>query len=103
MPFGLKGAGACYSRFIDTALSQKNINCYWDDVLIYHQELNRHLDKLEEVLEVHQKAGIRINARKTNLLVSKCNYLGPGSYRRVSRRLFLIIMKYKNMIFFYIF
>ena len=79
MPFGLKGAGACYSRFIDSALSelgQKNLNVYLDDVLIYHQDLNRHLDKLEEVLEVHQRAGIRINARKTNLLVSECNYLG---------------------------
>ena len=79
VPFGLKQAGSVYSRFIDAALSQlgsNNINIYLDDVLIFHDSLHQHLDRLEEVLEVHQKAGIRINARKTHLLVEECDYLG---------------------------
>ena len=79
MPFGLKGAPGCYSRFIDTALSQlgtNNLNVYLDDILIYNNDMGRHLDRLEEVLEVHKQSGIKINAKKTVLFVERVPYLG---------------------------
>ena len=79
MPFGLKGAPGCYSRFIDAALSQlgqSGINVYLDDILVYHNDLSRHLDRLEEVLEVHKQSGIKVNAKKTTLIVDRVPYLG---------------------------
>ena len=79
LPFGLKGAGAAYSRFIDMAMSRlgtKHFNTYLDDILAYSQDINSHLDRLEEVFQVHREAGIRINAKKTTLLVEEVDYLG---------------------------
>ena len=79
MPFGLRVAGSAYSRFISQVLQHlgtRNLNIYLDDVLLYHRNLEKHLDRLEEVLVAHEEAGIRLNAKKTVLVTDEVVYLG---------------------------
>ena len=79
MPFGLCTAVAAYSRFIAAALNRlgtKDLQAYLDDVLVYSQELNSHVDRLREVFEAHRAAGIKLKPKKTRLFQESCEYLG---------------------------
>ena len=79
MPFGLKNAGATYSRFIATVLARlgdKHINVYLDDVLVFGKTLEEHITRLEEVIAAHEEAGVKINSKKTVLVTSSVDYLG---------------------------
>ena len=79
MPFGLSTAPAVYSRFIACALNRigtKGINIYLDDVLVFSDSLNEHVERLEEVLRAHQEAGIKLKAKKTFLFQESVEYLG---------------------------
>ena len=49
---------------------------YLDDILIYSHSLEEHLEHLEKVVELHFKAGIKLQPAKTHLFRSQVNYLG---------------------------
>ena len=79
MPFGLKNAGATYSRFIATVLARlgdTGINVYLDDVLVFSKTLEEHISRLEDVIAAHEEAGIKINSKKTKLVTQSVEYLG---------------------------
>ena len=79
MPFGARNAGNCYSRFVEMLLSglhNKRTIAYLDDILCFTKGLDEHIDVLEEVLEAHQMAGIKLRAKKTKLFQSEAEYLG---------------------------
>ena len=79
MPFGVAVATQIYSRLIQIALNplgSKGLGAYLDDVILFHQTLQAHLERLEEVLEQHREAGIKIKASKTELFKEKMTFLG---------------------------
>jgi len=79
MPFGLANAPSVYSRFVALALSHlgsQDINIYLDDVLLFSDNSEEHLARLDKVLEAHAQAGILVKPSKTFLFQSKVQYLG---------------------------
>ena len=79
MPFGLCTAPAVYSRFIAIVLSPlgtKGLSIYLDDVLVFSDKPEEHLQRLVQVLEAHLEAGIKVKPAKTRLFQSSVQYLG---------------------------
>ena len=79
MPFGVAVATQVYSRMIQIALNplgSKGLGAYLDDVILFHNSLQAHLERLEEVLGQHREAGIKIKASKTELVREEITFLG---------------------------
>jgi len=79
MPFGLKNSGAAYSRMVDRMLQQLPPGfclSYLDDVLVYSSTVDEHLPHLEKVVELHCKAGLKLQLSKTRIFQDEVEYLG---------------------------
>ena len=81
MPFGLKNAGACWSRFIDNALGDLrwNICCvYADDILIVteSEDVEDHIKDLDKVFDKLDALGIKVRGDKIKLGVKELPFLG---------------------------
>ena len=79
MPFGLRNAPASFQRAIDIILSSvrfKSVMVYLDDIVIFSKTPEEHLDNLETVLELLQKAGLTIRLNKCFFMHEKIEYLG---------------------------
>jgi dUTPase len=79
MPFGLKQAGAVYSRYVSLVLrdlGEKSVVHYLDDVLGHTEDEEQHLDLLRQLLKAHHEAGLRLNAKKTFLFQLELEFLG---------------------------
>ena len=79
MPFGAKNSGATYSRFIDLLIRKLRspyLLAYVDDVIVHTPNLDLHLKEVEKALQIHQEAGIKLNARKTHMFKLSAEYLG---------------------------
>jgi len=79
MPFGAKNAGATYSRFIDMLIRKWRspyLLAYVDDVIVHTPDMDFHLLEIEKALQMHQEAGIKLNAPKTHLFTRGADYLG---------------------------
>ena len=79
MPFGLCTAPAVYSRFIQLVLNPlgtRSLGVYLDDILLWTNTCNSHLEKLVEVLEAHLAAGIKLKPAKTHLFQKSVDWLG---------------------------
>ena len=53
-PFGLRGAGYSFQRFMATILGNSNFTdalCYLDDVLVWGPTWAEHMERLKRVLE----------------------------------------------------
>ena len=81
MPFGLKNAGAMWSRFMDDTLGDlrwKNVICYADDILIFSKggTLEEHLATVDEVFQRLRSRGIQVKGSKVKLAVKELSFLG---------------------------
>ena len=81
MPFGLKNAGACWSRFIDTALGDLKWNVcavYADDILICteSESVEDHIRDLNLVFDKLDTFGIKVRGEKIKLGVKELPFLG---------------------------
>ena len=79
MPYGLKTAGATYQRMINFVLSPvlgRHTLAYLDDIVIYSNNFEEHLQHLEETLDILSKAGFKMNLDKCDLAVNKLKLLG---------------------------
>ena len=78
MPFGLSNAPATFQRMIVTALvGLGDISAaYLDDVLVYGNDLNQLLTRMDLVLTRIQEAGLKLKPRKCVLPVQQIVYLG---------------------------
>ena len=78
-PFGLKGAGYSFQRMMATVLGECNFVealCYLDDILIWGESWEQHLDRLGRVLEKVKSAGLMLGMEKCKFGVQKVQYLG---------------------------
>ena len=79
MPFGPTNSGACYARFVDMLLQKirsQHVVAYIDDILIFTNDLEKHLKEMEQVFQLHRYAGIKLRPKKTDLFTEKTKYLG---------------------------
>ena len=62
------------------------VRTYIDDLLVItKQSFDNHLEKLELVLKLIQKAGLKINAEKSEFCMEEVEYLGFMINRQVIR------------------
>lgn len=79
MPFGLANAPAVFQRMINAVLGSARFNkaaAYIDDVLIFGRDCSECLERLEEILNMIEKANLTLNLSKCDFLRDKIDYLG---------------------------
>lgn len=79
MPFGLKTAGASFTRAMHLALGSNMLDfliVYLDDILIASNTLEEHLQHIDYVLEKLQKVGFTLNREKCEFAKNEIKFLG---------------------------
>jgi hypothetical protein len=79
MPFGLCNAPATFQRLMDIALSGLNFETclvYLDDVIIFGNDLDQHLERLKQVLQRLREAHLKLKPTKCQLLRRTVSFLG---------------------------
>ena len=79
MPFGLTNAPSSFQRLMTCVLSGlTNDQCliYIDDIIVFSATFSEHLDRLRNVFQRVQDAGLRLKANKCHFAQSKVSYLG---------------------------
>lgn len=78
MPFGLANAPAVFSRLIRLALHdvRNEVATYLDDVMLPTLSVTAGIQLLERVLELLQKANLKLNLKKCAFLKKSVTYLG---------------------------
>lgn len=78
MPFGLQGAPATFQRMMDFLLRglETYTAAYLDDVIIYSQTWEEHLQHLRAVLSKLWEAKLTIKPEKCQFGMHSCTYLG---------------------------
>jgi hypothetical protein len=79
MHFGLRNAPATFQRVVDIVLSGltwKSCLVYLDDIIIYSQTMEDHLNHLHDVLTLLGQAGLSLNLAKCHFLQETLDYLG---------------------------
>ena len=77
LPYGLSASPGIFQAFMSKILNGiDNVICYLDDVLILTPTIQEHNVVLRKVLQALQKAGVKINGRKSKFYTDKVTYLG---------------------------
>lgn len=79
MPFGLCNAPGTFQRlmeFVLAGLQWQTCLVYLDDVIVYGQEFDEHLERLREVFNRFRQAGLKLKPSKCFLLRPRVPYLG---------------------------
>ena len=79
LPFGLTSAPATFQRLMEQVLRGlhwKTVLLYLDDVIVISPDFTSHLQRLEEVLQRLQSAGLKLKPQKCELLQTEVRYLG---------------------------
>ena len=79
LPFGLTSAPATFQRLMEQVLRGlhwKTALLYLDEVIVIAPDFSSHLQRLEEVLQRLQGAGLKLKPQKCELLQRKVRYLG---------------------------
>ena len=78
-PFGLKGAGYSFQRMMSAVLGSSNFVealCYLDDILIWGETWEIHIQRLKGVLVKVKKAGLALSPNKCQFGSTFVDYLG---------------------------
>ena len=79
MPFGLTNAPATFQRLMERVLAGLQWQIclvYIDDVIIFSQTFNEHVDHLNQVFNRLRKAGLKLKPKKCFLFKTEVRYLG---------------------------
>ena len=79
MPFGLTNAPATFQAYINkslTGLMDKFCVVYLDDILIYSDSQEEHLDHVKQVLERLQQFGLYASLKKYDFFTTEVEFLG---------------------------
>nr|CAH8827780.1 unnamed protein product [Trichobilharzia regenti] len=77
MPFGLAGAPFTFRRLMKLLLKNlKNVEVYGDDLVIYSQNENDHVNHVEAVLRRIEEFGLRVNKTKSQIAKKNVTLLG---------------------------
>ncbi|MEG0362118.1 MAG: reverse transcriptase domain-containing protein [Longicatena sp.] len=77
VPFGLANAPRVFQRTIYKILGHlRFVRIFLDDILIFSNDINEHLNHMEEVLKILENNNISINFNKSNFCKEEVTYLG---------------------------
>lgn len=77
LPFGLHGAVATFQRLIDQVLCGLTFaSAYLDDIVVYSNTWEEHVQHLAEVLQRLERAGLTVNPSKCAVAKQETEYLG---------------------------
>ncbi|XP_019172504.1 PREDICTED: aldehyde oxidase GLOX1-like [Ipomoea nil] len=79
MPFGLKNAGATYTRMVARLIKDligKSMEAYVDDMLVKSREETDHAKDLADCFSVMRKYNLRLNSKKCAFAVRGGKFLG---------------------------
>jgi len=79
MPFGLTNAPATFQAFINDALRpflDRFCTAYLDDILIYSEKEEQHIEHVKQILKALTKAGLQVKPQKCEFHTNNVEYLG---------------------------
>ena len=79
MPFGLCNAPATFQRTVDMLLSgyrRRTCLVYLEDIIVFSNTAEEHIDHLREVLAVLKEAGFSLKLKKCKFFSKSVDYLG---------------------------
>ena len=79
MPFGLTNAPATFQRLMESVLSGlhwKECVVYLDDIIIYSDTFESHMERLKKVFQRLDSAGLKLKASKCLFFQNRVKYLG---------------------------
>lgn len=78
MPFGLRNAPATFQRFIDRLRIQidAQLLAYLDDLILLSPSFERHMQDLDELLQLLRKNNVVVNKKKCRFCQDQVPYLG---------------------------
>ena len=97
MPFGLNNAASTFQRTMEIVLQGlqwETYLVYIDDIIVYVSSFTQHLQRVEQVLDHIQKAGLKLKPEKCHLLQTGVAFLShivskegvrPGSAKQVKQ------------------
>ena len=79
LPFGLTNSPATYQRLMEECLGDLNHNIchiYLDDVVVFSETYEQHLERLEQVFLKIKEAGLKLSPKKCKFFQSEVKYVG---------------------------
>lgn len=79
MPFGLCNAPATFQRLMQRCLGDQcyqTVLCYLDDVIVFSETFESHIERLDMVLQRLRKIGLKLKPSKCHFLPNEVTYLG---------------------------
>ena len=79
LPFGLKNAGSIFQRLMNITLAGligTAALIYIDDIIIFSETVEDHLDKLKKILDKLRLANLKVKLSKCSFLKNKIKFLG---------------------------
>ena len=79
LPFGLNNAPATYQRLMEQCLGDLNMKIcaiYLDDLIIFSNTMEEHLERLDKVLQRLKDCNLKLNPKKCKFLQTKVKYVG---------------------------
>ena len=79
MPFGLKNAPATFQRIVQQILHKylyKGVINYLDDIIIYSETYNDHLNLLNEIFQILREHNVKLGLKKCLFAQTEVQYLG---------------------------
>ena len=77
MPFGLRNAPPVFQRFMDSVCHKlRNTLVYIDDVIVWADTVQEHMEYIRSFLERASEYGLTINWRKSHFFQLEIRYLG---------------------------
>lgn len=79
LPMGFRNAPSIHQRRVASALApliRKICHVYMDDIIIWSQNEQEHIDNCRKVMDLLSKARLYLNKRKTQLFCSEVTFLG---------------------------
>jgi len=79
MPFGLTNATATFQAYINNAIGpflDRFCTAYLDDILIYSENEEEHIQQVKQILEALTKAGLQVKPQKCEHHTNYVEYLG---------------------------
>jgi len=79
LPMGLTNSGATFQRMIESVMGSLNLQIcllYLDDVIVFSEDEDTHLQRLDIVLTKIEEAGLKLKPSKCCLFQKEIKYLG---------------------------
>ena len=79
MPFGLTNAPASFQRALDMILTKfkwKTCLVYLDDIIIFSNTVEEHIQHVDEILDCLKRAGVTLKIKKCKFFTTTVEYLG---------------------------